>query len=115
MHRKDENGQVGMHHPDVLDQLQSVFPGQGNVHQDKVRHRLLQCLHRLLRVFRFAADLEIRFALDRAAQSLAHHRVIVNDQDAFALWGGLVRFYGHILNSGGAFWRFNRTNYRSAP
>ena len=74
-------GELRLHCLHILDQFQAVLVGKGNIHQGEVRRVFAHISERLLPAFRFTARHEIGFVVDQLRQSLAHHGMIINNED----------------------------------
>ena len=74
-------GQAPVHCLHIFDQFQAVLVGKRNIHQRRGPGAYSPHRRGLLPAFRFTARHEIGFVVDQLRQSLAHHGMIINNED----------------------------------
>jgi hypothetical protein len=79
----------------VFDQFEAVLVRKGNVSQHQIRLAGHQNVERLPGCVRFATHREIRLVTDQLRQALAHHRMVVHDEDSLLNFWSFV-FCGHV-------------------
>src|SRR5688572_2506825 len=85
MHGHHEHECLGMHRVNVANQLKSAATGQRYVYNHEIGFELRRLFDSSGRAVSFTRDSQILFAIDELRESLAHHRVIVHDEDLFCL------------------------------
>jgi hypothetical protein len=78
--RDDDHGQPRLHRLEVLDQVQSVHAGKGDLEDDYVRVELADRIDRLPGIRREPADGQVGFLIERQREGLAREGVRVDDQ-----------------------------------
>ena len=86
MHGDDQHRSLRANRADVFDQFQPAFAGQADIHQDQIDFQPLRGGQGLPGVVRLAANGQIPLPFDQSEQAIAEHRVIIHDQDSFALF-----------------------------
>ena len=101
VHRQHEDRQARMLSTCISDQIDPIALLERNVDDDDVRVQFADRGARFLHRLDFATDHEIVFLVDQASQSLAHDRMIVDDQHAssFLFCGDPDRVFHRRLGS----------------
>ena len=82
MHGEDQQREIRPLGDDIFDQLNPVGPLQRDIDHSDVRFGFRDGRHGFSGVSGLGTDHEVRFTVEELDQSLAHNRMVVNNQDS---------------------------------
>ena len=81
MHGDNQNVDSQMQSFDVLDKLEPILPGQGDIEQHQFGAQRAHCSQRLARIACFATDQEIPLLAYQLGHAASCERVVINNED----------------------------------